>query len=136
MAENARPRPLLGLLVVAGALTPYLAASSVLPSDDSDFGAPRWLVAWLVVVCFVYPGIMILGGVREGDEGRTRRGAGLFGPVAAVLVPGALALHSGAHALTRSGGVRAAWLALAVLTAWVAYLYLRRLVALVAGFGR
>lgn len=30
----------------------YLAASNVIPSDDSDFGAPRWAVAWIVVVCF------------------------------------------------------------------------------------
>jgi hypothetical protein len=136
MSDETPAHPLIGLLVVAAGSVPYLASSNVLPSDDSDFGAPRWAVAWIVVVCFVYPGLMILGGVRTGDGGQTRRSAGLFGPVTAALLPAALALHAGTHALTRAGGVQAAWLVLATLTAWVAYLYGRRLVGLVVGLGR
>jgi hypothetical protein len=129
-------RPAMGLLVVAAVAMPYLAATNVVPTDDSDFGAPRWAVAWIVVVCFLYPGLMLLAGVQADDGGRTRPQAGFVGPVFAVIVPAGVALHAGAHALTRSGGVRAAWIALAALTAWVAYLYLRRLVGLARGIGR
>jgi hypothetical protein len=136
MSEEKRAHPLLGLLAVAAGLVPYLAASNVLPNDDSDFGVPRWALAWIVVVCFVYPGLAILAGIRAGDGGRTPKSAGLFGPFLAAVVPGILALHAGAHGLSRSGGVRVAWLLLAALTAWVAYLYARRVVLLIAGLGR
>jgi hypothetical protein len=132
MSSETHTRPALGLLVVAAAALPYLAATNVIPSDDSDFGAPRWLVAWLVVVCFVYPGLLILGGVRAEDAGRTGRSAGFLGPLAAAVVPAALAVHAGAQGLRRAGGVQMAWFALALLTAWVAFLYFRRLARLLA----
>lgn len=137
MSDETPAHPLLGLVVVAAGLIPYLAASNVLPSDDSDFGTPRWVLAWITVVCFVYPGLMVLGGVRTGDERRTHPSVGLPHAVMAALIPALLALHAGGHAFTRAGGVRTAWLALALLTTFVAYLYGRRLVRrLVSGLPR
>ncbi|MGE3373821.1 MAG: hypothetical protein AB7O37_09820 [Vicinamibacteria bacterium] len=120
--RNMISAPLAGLIVLAGALTPYLAASNVIPSDDSEFGAPRYVVAWLVIVCFFVPAVLLLGRADPAKRG------GLACRWLAALAPTALALHAASHGLTRAGGVRAAWLALAALVAWLGLHHWRRLV--------
>ena len=135
MSDESTAPPLVGLIVVAMGSVPYLAASNVIPSDDADFGVPRWALAWIVVVCFVYPGLLILSGMKTGDGGRTRPGAGFVGPALAAILPAVLAFHAGQHGLRRAGGVQLAWLLLALLTAYVAYCFGRRLVRLISGIG-
>jgi hypothetical protein len=111
----------IGLVVIVAALVPYLAASNVIPSDDEDFGAPRWVVAWLVIVCFFLPGNWILGG---GDPGTA---VGFVGRCLAAIFPTALAIHAASHAFIRVGPVALAWLLLSALLAWVAARYWRGL---------
>ena len=53
-----RPVGVLGLLTAAVGTVPVLSAAGVIPSDDADFGAPRWIVA-LIAFSFVAVGAML-----------------------------------------------------------------------------
>jgi hypothetical protein len=96
--EDGNPvSPLLGLFVLAVAMLPYLAASNVIESDESDFGAPRWVLAWIVVLCFGIIGLAILGSGPPGTR------VGFAGRWLAPLLATALAAHAVRHGLTRTG---------------------------------
>lgn len=127
MARDPRAHPLLGLAFVVAAAVPYLAASNVLPADDSDFGVPRWALAWIVVVCFFTPGLLVLGSVLPEEGYDTARRAGPFPLVLAAVLPTLLALHAGQHAFARTGMVRVAWLGLSAFAAFLAVVNARRL---------
>ncbi|MCL4818713.1 MAG: hypothetical protein KJ067_06215 [Vicinamibacteria bacterium] len=117
-----RPHPAFGVLVLAMSSPGYLAATGVIPSDDSDFGAPRWVVAWIVVATFGYIGLWLLG------SGGGPRWAGIAGRVLAPVLASALALHAFDHGFGRTGFVQVAWFGLGLLTALVATHHWKNLV--------
>lgn len=127
MARDSRAHPLLGLAFVAAAAVPYLAASNVIPSDDSDFGVPRWALAWIVVVAFFTPGLLVLGSVLPEEGAVAPRRAGLLPLLLAAVLPALLAFHAGSHAFARTGFVRASWLGLSAFAGFLALLNARRL---------
>jgi hypothetical protein len=111
---------LFGLIAVAMGLVPYLAAVDVIPSDDEDFGAPRWAVPWISLVAFAVPGLFLTAGHFGSSRPAWR-------VLLAALIPAALAVHAFSEALRRSGVARAAWLAFVAASALLALHFFRRL---------
>jgi hypothetical protein len=63
--KDAKPVIAMGLIVTAIGAIPVLSALNIIPSDDSQFGAPRWLVAF---IAGAFPAIglfLILMGLRN-----------------------------------------------------------------------
>ena len=103
---------LAGWLTLALGLLPLLSAFNVIATDDSDFGAPRWLVAAIGQVFVVLGAWLVISRAPDGPL------AGLLRVFAAPLLHGLCALFCTAivlwpHRVTAGPEARAFFVVLA-----------------------